>query len=202
MDSSKNFALSGPGLIGIAMLLVLGGCSSPSDVEENQTDPPASAAPSIMSDIVVSSGDASRTLEVHREVTAWMNDVTTLGEYPPVPTAEAWQDFAMTTGGEEVVFKVDDDRELDVLEILTYPEGLDAAGEPISTVVNPMCGPQAAVSCRDASSSDGDVRIAAERLAAAVEGIEYYAVGGVVLHDARPEPEGFMVLVKNAMYKA
>lgn len=86
----------------------------------------------------------------------------------------------------------------DVLEIPTYPDGLDDAGVPISAEIHPLCGPEAAVPCEDVAWGASGVRIPLDAVEASIEGTEYYAIGGIRLRTgSSSHPDSFMALVRH-----
>ncbi|MCT9002946.1 hypothetical protein [Microbacterium memoriense] len=95
------------------------------------------------------------------------------------------------------MFDTTNDRDFDVLEVLTYPEGLDENGVPISVVVHPLCGAQAHASCADLVSGATGVRMPLNVVRTAIADTEYFALGGVLVPPKGQAPESFMALLKN-----
>lgn len=132
------------------------------------------------------------------ELTRWLNTIDADGaDEPPTPASDAWQPFTPPTDGASIIFEPGAATPFDVLEILAYPEGLDSRGEPISVEVHPLCGPQAAQSCQEVSWGPSGVQISSDLVRAAIEGTEYYAIGGIVLPNGDSHPDSFMALLRN-----
>ncbi len=128
----------------------------------------------------------------------WLNTVdASKASHVPVPKADAWQEFDASSVGEWITFEATNHRSFDVLEILSYPEGLDQNGVPVATVVHPLCGPQAQSSCADLAWGAAGVRVSDHLMQAAVANTEYFAIGGILLPPQGEAPESFMALLRN-----
>lgn len=134
---------------------------------------------------------------VNAELALWLNTIDSSGaSEPPVPSAEAWQQFSMPSAADFVLFSTGRQTSFDVLEILAYPDGLDEGGAPATVEVHPLCGSQANVSCSDVARGSSDVLIPADVVASAIADTEYYAIGGVMLPEHDSHPMSFMALMK------
>lgn len=140
---------------------------------------------------------------VDDELMTWLNTIDNSGEgWPPVPEPDAWHSFEMPSAEDSVVFDTGIQTTFDVLEILSYPDGLDDEGVPISTVVHPLCGPQADVSCKDLAWGTSGVQIPLDLVEAAPASTEYYAIAGVLLPTEGSHPDSFMALLRNQQVKS
>jgi hypothetical protein len=146
---------------------------------------------------VLGTQDRLVQVPVDDEITTWLNTIDDAGEsVPPAPNPEAWQWFTMPSADPSVVFDTGIETNLDVLEILSYPDGLDEAGVPVSIEVHPLCGPQADETCLDAAWGKSGVRISLAVVERAIRDTEYYALGGIMLPIGDSHPDSFMVLMR------
>lgn len=134
---------------------------------------------------------------VDEDITTWLNtidDNTTATT--PVPDPDDWNLFVMPATDELVIIDADVDTPFDLLEILTYPDGLDDQGVPITTQVHPLCGPQGDTSCAELTEKETQVSIPADLIRSAIDGIEYFAIGGICLPNGDSHPDSFMALFR------
>lgn len=128
-------------------------------------------------EIGIGAQDRLTWVPVDDEITRWLNTIDDSDEsLPPVPNPDAWHWFRMPSAGASVVFETGIETTFDVLEIISYPDGLDDAGVPIST--------------------DG-VQIPLTVIERAIGETEYYAIGGIMLPIGDSHPDSFMVLMRN-----
>lgn len=146
----------------------------------------------------ISVGSEGRLVDVvvDDEITTWLNTIAESdNELPPTPKNDAWQTYTMPTG-DTVIFEARGQASFDVLEILAYPDGLDAEGVPVSVVTYPLCGPHAEISCEDAAWGTSGVKISSGVVEEAIADTEYYAIGGILLPNGDSHPDSFMALLR------
>lgn len=198
-DSGSSFAAAAAVSVVVCGLL-LAGCAPPGTPVPSLAKSPEGDSNADAERFTLGIGIAGDLEEVavDAEVTRWLNSVDASdSSAPPVPAADAWQWFEMPRSADVIVFDTGRETSFDVLELLTYPEGLDPSGIPITVKITPLCGPQAEVSCANASSGPTSVEISHQLIEESLDGVDYFAVGGIMLPLADAHPDSFMALLRN-----
>ena len=174
---------------------------TPIDTTKNpipaNTEPPPDSGPP--ASISISGEHDLVKVPIDQNITTWLNTVDDKATVTaPVPDLSDWNSFAMPATDEILFIDAQVDTPFDLLEILAYPDGLDPQGIPITTEVHPLCGPQADTSCVELAENETKVGVDAELVRSAIEGSEYFAIGGIFLPDGDSHPDSFMALFRQA----
>lgn len=146
--------------------------------------------------VSIGGGHDIKRIPLDAEINAWINTISESSDEEPKPGF--WYPFIDDMHGDSIKLSTSLGTNIDVLEILTYPEGLNISGVPISTDIVRICGPEHEIKCGDIRSRTSEVALPIKEFRKAIHGIRYFAIGGIVLpSEPGSEPKSFMALLHN-----
>lgn len=144
--------------------------------------------------VYIDDGSSRKQFEFDSVITEWLNSGSDHGDDP---TPGEWHLYKDDLAEEYIVLGTSTDARIDLLEIVSYPEGLDRDGIPLSPRVVGLCGPGESVGCADIATNGSEITLPTRNWRQAVEDTEYFAIGGILLPDeAGADPQSFMALVR------